>query len=373
MNILLLWAHVVAEYDDVRMFTDLGYDVFSIGDYETPSRENSIRPPLPDAPDHPELRALCEVQRRKHEGEPLDVEFAGEWHHLVDWAKADLHPDIIDWADAIIVPVFLESWVVRQWDRIKHKRVIWRTCGQSNARLEETMKPLRREGLEIVRYSPKEEVAFSRLGVYAGADTLIRFGKYPADWDGWTGTDHVVGNVTQNMIDRGEFCGLSAWMSVTKDLPAKPAGLRSELLPGGIGALTYEEMRQYLRDIRVYFYTGTQPASYTLGLIEALMTGVPVVSIWNDEMWVPDLFEGDELAPIKAFHTVELSVAALSARTTDIIRQYMRWEDGLVTISQNQRRKAIETFGIERIGKQWRDYLGAPSVSHASRLAAASA
>jgi hypothetical protein len=59
-------------------------------------------------------------------------------------------------------------------------------------------------------------------------------------------------------------------------------------------------MRDYLRRIRAYLYTGTQPASYTLGLIEAMMTGVPVVSIGPDHMtWQRDLFEGHELARIR--------------------------------------------------------------------------
>ena len=101
--------------------------------------------------------------------------------------------------------------------------------------------------------------------------------------------------MTQNMIGRPEFCGLQFWLDATKGLPAKPAGPGSERLPGGIGALGYDEMRQYLRSIRAYLYTGTQPASYTLGLIEAMMTGVPVVSIDASKMWTPELFEAQEI------------------------------------------------------------------------------
>jgi hypothetical protein len=59
-------------------------------------------------------------------------------------------------------------------------------------------------------------------------------------------------------------------------------------------------MRATLRRARAYLYTGTQPASYTLGLIEAMMTGVPVVSIGPSWMRVfpygHELFEGHELA-----------------------------------------------------------------------------
>ena len=58
-RVLLLASHAVAEYDDVRMFSDLGYDIFAPGGYEVPSRSGEgIRPPLPDAPHHPDFLLL---------------------------------------------------------------------------------------------------------------------------------------------------------------------------------------------------------------------------------------------------------------------------------------------------------------------------
>src|SRR5690348_16714442 len=121
-RVLLLASHAVAEYDDVRMFSDLGYDIFAPGGYEVPSRSGEgIRPPLPDAPHHPDFVALCQREREVH-GEPGPA---------IDWAKAHIAPEIIDWADVIIVHHFPEQWIGGQWGRIRHKRVIWRTCGQS--------------------------------------------------------------------------------------------------------------------------------------------------------------------------------------------------------------------------------------------------
>jgi hypothetical protein len=144
----------------------------------------------------------------------------------------------------------------------------------------------RLEGLEIVRYSPKER----NLGNYAGETTLIRFGKYPEDWGGWTGHWPVVGNVSQHAPEphgRDDALNWRFWEEATQGLPRTFAGPHSEKI-GGLGALPYDEMRDYLRRIRAYLYTGTQPASYTLGLIEAMMTGVPVVSIGPDHMtWHP--------------------------------------------------------------------------------------
>ena len=74
MNILLLASHAVAEYDDLRMFTDLGFDCFAPGGYEVPGSEGEgIRPPLPDAPHHPDLvaRLLQSLRHRQaHVAEP---------------------------------------------------------------------------------------------------------------------------------------------------------------------------------------------------------------------------------------------------------------------------------------------------------------
>lgn len=351
VNILLLTAHDIAEYDDLRMLTDLGYDVFSIGAYTDPTKPASEMRPALDVPTHDGFEALCNIQRELHAGDPMTVPMLGEEHNVVDWAKADLHPDIIEWADVIVCHHYLIPWVWAQWDRIKHKRVIWRTCGQSNARLEEVMGDLRKQGLQIVRYSPKEEVAFTRLGVYAGADALIRFGKYPSDYGPWNGEDKVVGNLTQNMAGRGQFCGLSFWDEATVGLPSKPAGLQSEALPNGIGGLTYDEMLAYLRDIRVHLYTGTQPASYTLSLIEAMMTGVPTVSIGPEYMWMPDLFEGHELA----------GNWSNSARTAGLMLRTILDDDEMAAgISVATRERAIAVWGMDTVGPQWVDFLGKP-------------
>jgi glycosyltransferase involved in cell wall biosynthesis len=250
MNVLLLTSHSIAEYDDLRMLSDLGYDVFSIGAYTNPGQPgDDKRPALPDVPYHAGFEALCWEQRARHDGD--DPGF------VIDWAKGDLHPAIVDWADAIIVHHFPEAWIAGQWDRIRDKRVIWRTCGQSDPRLE---------------------AAMARLD--------------------------------------------------------------------GLGALPYDEMRDYLRRIRAYLYTGTQPASYTLGLIEAMMTGVPVVSIGPSWMtWQRGLFEGHEIA-------CEWSDdPAFARRTLAAILEFGVEEN--VT-----RERAIELFGIETVGPQWREFLG---------------
>jgi hypothetical protein len=340
MRVLYIGSHSILEYDEVRLLAGLGHDVFSIGSYTDPTHpSDDKRPAIPGMAYHADLANLCVTQRERHAGE--DMRF------YIDPAKSDIHPDLIDWAEVIIFAAFPEAWLVPQWGKFAGKRVIWRTIGQSDSSVEQFV--ARCKGVEIVRYSPAERRAFEPLGFFAGEDAVIRFAKDPADWHGWTGEDRVVGNVTQDMYGRGEACGYSFWMAATLDLPARPAGPNSEALPGGIGALSYEALREYLRRIRVYLYTGTQPASYTLGLIEAMMTGTPVISVGKGQFGLPALFEGDEIA---------LTVGHDAWMTREILTRWLDGWDELNRASTIQRRQAIELFGTKTISAQWGAYLG---------------
>jgi hypothetical protein len=350
MNLLVLSSHAILEYDDLRLFSRLGYDVFIPGAYSDPAHpgvefgREPFRPPILDAPHHPELEALCHAQRVKHADTPAGM-------GVIDWAKADLHPDLIDWADVIMVNCFPVEWISGQWDRIRHKRVIWRTIGQSNPWVEHEMKAFRTQGMEIVRYSPAERRAFEPTGAFAGEDAIIRFAKDPADYGPWIGDEAVVGNVTQNLDVRGDHCGLPFWTAATEGLPVKLAGLGSERM-GGVGSLSWNGLRDYLAHIRVFLYTGTQPASYTLGLMEAMLTGTPILSIGPEEMWMPALFEAHEMVGWADVEGARQYLAAILATEPAALMEQ----------SAATRAKGIELFGIETVGRQWLAFLGAPVV-----------
>lgn len=345
MNILLLTAHSIAEYDDLRMLSDIGADVFSIGAYTDPAHPGDDMRPALSIPAHPDLEALCIQQREKHAHESD----AATMEVVVDWAKADLHPDIIEWADVIIAHHYLDRWIIPQWSRIKHKRVVWRTCGQSDPWLEERMARL--EGLEIVRYSPKERETFEAIGAWAGSTRYIPFGKYPRDWSGWTGEWPVVGNITQKLQERGDHVGYGFWRAATNGLPAVPGGPLSEAI-GGVGSMSYREMQRYLRRVRVYLYMGTVPASYTLGLLEAVMTGTPVISI-GPRAWAgpSELFQGHEIAGAWSDDPDEAH---------DMLERAL-WDDEYVAEIQLRQHRG-DRFRMENVAPVWADFLGIPQV-----------
>ena len=364
MNVLLLTSHAIAEHDDLEMFTRMGVPTYSIGGaYDELLPFEGKRPAIANLVRYPELEAATNEQRARMHRQ------YGDAAQVIDWAKARLAPEVIDWADTIIVHHFPEAWIGGQWNAIRDKRVIWRTCGQSDPRLESVMARYVEQGLQVVRYSPKEREAFTQWGAFAGESTMIRFGKDPAEWSGWTGNGHItagngvaigtprdpsvsapfVGNITQDMKQRGDACGYDFWTEATAGLNARPAGPGSEALPGGVGSLTYDGMREYLRACRVYLYTGTRPASYTLGLIEAMMTGTPVVSIGTEHFQPAALFEAHE-------------ITRAGANSPDVAR---RWLTQLLSnpgeaaeLGGRQQARAIELFGLDGVMAAWHDFLG---------------
>ncbi len=111
-------------------------------------------------------------------------------------------------------------------------------------------------------------------------------------------------------------------------------------------------MQGWLRRSRCYLYTGTQPASYTLGLIEAMMTGIPVVSIGPANMQIfpysPLLFEGHEIAGLGSDDPTEAG---------QMVRDLLAFPEHAKRISEQQRARAIDLFGIDTIREQWREFL----------------
>ncbi len=345
-------AHEIEEFQQTLLMHELGHSVFSIGAYMRPSRPGAVgtlRPPLPQVPEHDDLVAAVDALGQKGHTDTLMA------------AKKDLPQTVIDWADVIICHHLEHTWLMPQWHRIREKRVVWRTVGQSTEGNEGLMQPLRADGLQIVRYSPKER----NIPEYAGEDCIIRFWMDPDEWTGWTGDEAIVTNITQSLYRRSleddgtlrpapyQWTNWQFWEQTTKGLARVAAGPESQVL-GGPGPLPLPEMQALLRRARCYLYTGTQPASYTLGLLEAMMTGIPVVSIgpsWHGIFpYGPKLFEGHELAPL-------WSDRPSGAR--EHVKQLLDDHAYAREMSEATRIRALDLFAKDKVAAQWADFLGA--------------
>lgn len=341
MNIVLCLSHSIEEHDQLRLLHGIGANVFSIGGYINPAAPHDPkRPALPEVPYYPELQAAVDA---------LDTP------DNLGTAQRNIPEAILDWADVIIYHHYLDR-LFSQWPRIRrwlsekeHRRVIWRSVGQSITGNERDAAPFMAQGLERVLYSPKER----NIPGFSGGDSpVVRFYKDPDEWQGWTGDLPSVLNVTQHLMQRDPYTNFGFWEQATQGLSRLALGPGSEAI-GGAGQVSYDEMKSWLRACRAYLYTGTQPASYTLGLIEAMMTGIPVVSIGSSWMRIwpysPDLFEGHD-------------IALVSANQPDHARTWL--EDLLnnahlaETMSRETRARAIDLFGMDTIADQWARHLG---------------
>jgi hypothetical protein len=338
LRILDLSAHSIEEYDMVRLYTELGHEVFSPGAYVDPKDPgDDMRPAIMnDLADHPDLR------------EVLDRVHVSKDRPDVLWnAKDKLPEEWIDWADTIICRHVEWRWLWPQWDRIRHKRVIWRTVGQSTHQNEHKAQPFVHDGLEIVRYSPKEW----NIPNFAGADCTIRFYKDPKEWRGWHGSEKAVLLLAQNPTERAMWTHLKWAQEAVEGCFPLWVGPGTEQI-GGLGKVPPARLRDLMRQCRAMLYTGTQPASYTLALIEAMMTGMPVVSIGPSQMrlfpYSPKLFEAHAIAPLYAESPGDANL---------LLRELIDDPFHAARVGAVSRSRAIALFGRDRIADAWDGWL----------------
>lgn len=338
-RVLLILSHSIEEHDQLKLLSGLGYDVFSLGGYIDPAHpHDDKRPPLPEVKHWPHLQTAVDTQGVEDN---------------IGAAAAHIPDEILEWlgSDGVIICHHYLERIFGQWGRLKEwgGRVVWRTVGQSVEDNERRALAYVKDGMQVVRYSPMER----HIPGYAGEDAVIRFYKDPEVWDGWRGEAEHITNVTQQLLQRHPWTNAEFWWEATKNLPTRPVGPGSEALPGGTGTLPWDEMREALRSARAYLYCGTQPASYTLGLLEALMVGVPVVSIGPEWMRIfpygSKLFEGHYLA----------SGSANDPGSAErYLKEFLDDEDYARETSDEQRAETIAEFGIEKVSADWKAFLG---------------
>jgi len=331
MKLLYLSCHSIAEYDEVKLFKEMGIDVFSHGAYTDPNVcGDDKRPPIGGKRDD-ELIELA----KKNDKENMSREFLNKFD--------------------VIFSHWMPRWIAQNWDNMKDKKVILRTNGQSSPDDENWMKPYKKQGLKIVRYSPKEK----GIPGYIGEDAIIRFYKDPKDWGNWNGHKKRVITIGQSMIKRDKFCNYNIFQQATAGVERALYGPENEEA-GNIwkGCVSYNKLREALRDARCYFYTGTHPACYTLNFMEAWMTGTPIVALG------PEYGNQKFLINQKSYEIHHLITHGKDGFVSDDIGELHHYVKQLLDdkklaerISKAGRKSAVKVFGKDTIKKQWEDFL----------------
>jgi hypothetical protein len=343
-RVLLCLSHSIEEYQQLDLLSSLGYEVASLGGYIDPENPHDPKRPPLDVPAYPEIKAAVDALGTDDN---------------IGAAQESIPYAVLDWLgnDSVIIFHHRLERLFGQWPRLADwrrgsggRRIVWRSVGQSVQHNEREAAPFRMAGLERVTYSPKER----NIPEFSGEDALIRFWGYEEDRP-WVGDREVVIQVSQHLRQRDPFTNWEFWDSATRDLPRLPIGPGSEVI-GGTGSVPYDEMREHLLRSRAFLFTGSQPASYTLGLVEAMHAGIPTVSIGPTWMKVKyeggtaeELFEGHELATLSADDPNE---------ARHMLRELLADRDYATAMSEVTRREARRMFDRETVGAQWAAFLG---------------
>lgn len=332
MKLLYLSCHSILEYDELRIFEELGIDYFSLGSYVDPrSPVDPIRPALKHVPD--------------------------DWAYHNTPDRDSIPKEFFDKFDVIVI-MHKPEWIENNWENMKHKRVIWRTIGQSTPSIEQRLWKYRLAGLEVARYSLRE----ANIPQNIGCDKLIRFYKDENEFKAWSGSTDEVITFAQDMMHRGEFCNYNAFTQIVQGFNAHVYGPKNEAsgdLNGGF--MTYDQMQQKMRDARVYIYTGTQPASYVLNFIESWMTGVPVIALGKTHAGSLSSTLGINA---DIYEVQDFIINATNGFISDNIDEIREWVKFLLDnkqaakrIGETGRQAAIKLFGKEVVKLEWKKFL----------------
>jgi len=341
LKILYLSCHEILEFDEVSLLHELGHEVFSPGAYVEPKNrgDQHLRPDISTLEYDPDIVAQYNEISQTHE--------AGKD------TKDYLTKEFVDNFDTVIV-MHMPRWIHLNWNAMRERRVIWRTIGQSLASVEQQMQVFRNDGLQVVRYSPNE----ANIPHFCGQDALIRFYKDPNVYKNWNGNEGFVITFGQDMQGRGSHCNYTLFEEITRPFLRKLFGPGNHQEGFGMGRVSYDQLLQEMRNNRVYLYTGTQPASYTLNFIEAWMTGIPVVALGaqhgNADQWRNhNLYEIPTLITDGHDGFVSDDPEVLRQRIATLLNDH----DYAAAVGAQGRQSAIRHFNKDMIMNSWKAFL----------------
>jgi len=271
MKILYLGCHDVLEYDDIRLFMDIPeVEIFSPGPWTCVSKYQTLmRPPIWGYRPDKELRSLWlnhvrslppKTKRLDHMSE-LPLSFVKKFDVVICINDLDLitkNEKVLREAGVAVILRSIGQWEVGHRIKIKDFQ--------------------KRFPFTVVNYANTEPDDYP----------VIRFGKEPSDfyyWGGYRGTySQKIMTTAQRMKERFSPCNYNLFYRTTAPYDRQVFGPGNDDVDSEIrgGLVSWSEIRFYLSKYRAYYYTGTHPAPYTLGFIEALMAGIPLLVIGKE-------------------------------------------------------------------------------------------
>lgn len=252
-NILYIACHSVLEYDELRLLTSLGHNIFSIGSYFNPSTPAEIIRPALKLRQDPEWQDLfyktgCSVTPLR-----LSKDFVARFDFIISTHKtAPLESNMRN------IPKSCEKF--------------WRGIGQAMPQHEVRLKELRKSGVKLIRYSPME----SKTSNFAGQDALIRFCKRESEFVSTTEKTADKFLCYNAIVQRSKYNDWDLCKSFVEHNNFKIFGDSNESTQNHCGFISTEEQLNLFKTCSQVFCLSSYPAPYTLGFLEAVMSELEI-------------------------------------------------------------------------------------------------
>jgi hypothetical protein len=316
-NILYISSHSILEYDEIKLLTELGHRVFSVGsylNYRDPAQ--SYRPGIDLVQDPGWIKQYNDLISNDIDY-ALDRDFISNFDIIISMHNVDVLKKIIS-------------------KKQKNQRLIFRSIGQSNSNLEKTISELKRLGLEVVRYSEKE----SLINGAAKSNAVIRFYKDEADFEPWNGKDqdiffssnsylkrrHQMFHLSESVLNFNHFfwCGDDS----------------------RYGSLDFEFFKKKMASSRFCFLVVANPAPYNLTMIEYMAAGCPILFGLNRK---------NTYCEVVSLFSNKIKTVSSSE---DILKIYNSMSiDDLNNLSKISQDTFFKNFSKKKIKIEWNNYL----------------
>jgi len=334
-KLLYLSCHQTLEYDEIKTFHELGFDVFSVGYYTEPANPVNYTRKKLNIPVDPELVKKVKSLPGFNPGHPVQ-----------------LTKEIVDPFDVIVCSHFVENLELN-WPLFADKVVIRRAIAQGNGSYESRFKKYRDAGIYTVRVSKNERT----LPNFAGEDCIIYGSVDPDELYGWVGDEISVLTVQKWMKRHPKHTRFDAYDIVTKPFNRKLLGKENHDVPWAESDVTYERLIECLQRARVYFSSCSRPAAFTYTFQEAWIMGCPVVTFG------PKLgnFHTNHDGKMYTVHEfIENEVTGFWSDDLNKLQQYilvlLNNHELAKGISAAGRKRAIELFHPNKIKQDWKDF-----------------
>lgn len=268
MNILYISCHETLEYDELRVLDKLGHNVFSVGHYTDP--RNPLHPTKDGVLDIKFNPEWLEKYKKLHNYELLQKQFGNlTIKDVLNVYYKRVHRDFAKEFDAIVIAHFEENLTLN-WESFKGKPIIMRYIGQPEGHFSPYLKYAK-----TVAYSETEKY-INRLHKF---DAIIRPYVDVDYYNNWVGTGDYVLTINKWFKKRGNWSAWDTYLNVTAGFKRIVGGFENEDVPFSAGDLSPQDIQKLRQEAPVYFSTCTKPGPFTYSFMEALSTGIPMVSV----------------------------------------------------------------------------------------------